>query len=215
MVRTAKSDNVSMANDQPPRQRPQSYFEPEPWQHPQRPQPNPLLYTQNLPPSSSNASPSGGTLTGQAELTLTPATVAIANRDAVLGKTMSVEIQLRALIDREKDARMNVGILPELEAALADVVDMRTMLLDGTDASIGASALSFKNALVNLWNKEHVSILKLGFDATLFFLGLELIQHFGLLNATIMATVIRQKEIPEALKHLAEIMKRLGSSSRD
>jgi hypothetical protein len=73
--------------------------------------------------------------------------------------------------------------------------------------------------LVNLWNKEHVSILKLGFDAlklgfdaTLFFLGLELIEHFGLLNATIMATVIRQKEIPEALKNLAEIMKSIGGS---
>src|SRR5215212_8213190 len=38
-----------------------------------------------------------------------------------------------------------------------------------------------------------------------FFLGLELIAHVGLVEATIMAPVIRQKEIPESLKHLAEI----------
>jgi hypothetical protein len=178
---------------------------------PQSPPPRPL-------------SPSGASMamaTGRAELTLTPATetigrVAIANRDVILGKALSIEFLLRALIDQEKEARPNAGSLPELETILADVVDMRAMLLTTvaapSDASVGAKALSFKGALVNLWNKEHVSILKLGFDATLFFLGLELIEHFGLLNATIMATVIRQKETPEALKHLAEIMKSIGGS---
>ncbi len=158
---------------------------------------------------------------GRAELTLTPAPaaigrIAITNRDAVLGKALSIEFLVRALVDREKEARPNAGSLPELETILADVVDLRAMLLATvaapSDASVGAKALSFKGALVNLWNKEHVSILKLGFDASLFFLGLELIEHFGLVNATIMATVIRQKEIPEALKHLAEIMKSLGGS---
>ena len=195
------NDDQNQSPPVPPR-RPQSYFESEPWQPPQRRQPNPLLYAQtgeNLPPSTSNASLSGSTLIfakSQAELTLTPnpatvGRVVIANRNAILGKAMSVEIQLRALIDQEKDARMNAGILPELEVALADVVDIRTMLLaTASDASVGARALSFKDALVNLWTKEHVSILKLGFDSTLVFLGLELIQHFGLLNATIMATVV-------------------------
>jgi hypothetical protein len=204
-----------MANDddkdkpQPPPPRPpqqQVWVPDQTWDPPPRPRNNVLYELQ--PPLPAPATIGRG---------------AIANRDAILGKALSIEFLLRALIDREKEARPNAGSLPELETILAVVVDMRAMLLPTvaapSDASVGAKALSFEGALVNLWNKEHVSILKLGFDAlklgfdaTLFFLGLELIEHFGLLNATIMATVIRQKEIPEALKNLAEIMKSIGGS---
>jgi hypothetical protein len=41
----------------------------------------------------------------------------------------------------------------------------------------------------------------------LFTAGLGLISHFGLIPAAIVASLIKGKEIGEALKHVAEIMK--------
>jgi len=222
-----------MANDAnqepppPPPRRPQSVWEPEPWwPQPQTMRRNPLIYMNQatdlppppeppLPPAVSNATLSGAStviVIGQAELTLTGAPVsvgkvAIANRDAILVQARSIELLLRDAIDREKEARSNTGNLPELEFILATVIDMRTMLATAkSEAGVGAKALSFKAGVLNWWEKDHVSILDAGYKSGLFILLMGLIVYFGLIPATIAATLIN-KDVGEALKQLVKLLK--------
>ena len=62
------------------------------------------------------------TVTGPA---VTVGKVAIINKDAIVIQAMSIELLLREVIDREKEARSNSGVLPEIEAVLAEVHDLR------------------------------------------------------------------------------------------
>jgi hypothetical protein len=137
----------------------------------------------------------------------------IANRDAILVQAMSVELLLRGAIDREKAARSNSGSLPELDAILEAVNELRAMLLTTTAATpeIGARALSFKDDLINWWNKDSASILDRGFNAGLFVGGLILCQHFGLVSAVTVAAALHGKEFTEAIKAVAEVLKNLRS----
>jgi hypothetical protein len=170
-----------------------------------------------LPPAVSNAPLSGaitGMVTSRAEMTLTgaPVTVgktAIANRNAILVQSMSIELLLRDAIE----SRSNTLSLPELEAILATVIDLRAMLVTETsDANVGAKALSFKDALVNWWNTDHASILDRTFNAGLFVGGLMLVEQFGLVSAVTVAAAIHGKEFTEAIKAVAEVLKRIGGS---
>jgi hypothetical protein len=141
-----------------------------------------------------------------------PCGVAIANRDAILVQALSIELLLRDAIDQ----RANSGGLPELQTILARVVDMRAMLDTAVaapvEASVGAQALSFKNALLEWWNKNHVSILDRSFNSGLLVGGLMLVAYCGLVPVATVAAAIHGKEFTEAIKALAEVMKRIGGS---
>jgi len=156
---------------------------------------------------------SGGNAGGVVTTTVRIGRVAIANRDAILVQAMSVELLLRGAIDREKAARSNSGSLPELDAILEAVNELRAMLLTTTAATpeIGAKALSFKDDLINWWNKDSASILDRGFNAGLFVGGLILCQHFGLVSAVTVAAALHGKEFTEAIKAVAEVLKNLRS----
>jgi hypothetical protein len=172
---------------------------------------------EGLAPTVSNASLSGasmGMVTGRAEMTLTgaPVTVGkttIANRNAILVQSMSIELLLRDAIE----SRSNTVSLPELEAILAAVIDLRAILVTETsDANVGAQALSYKDALVNWWNKDRASILDRSFNAGLFVGGLMLVEQFGLVSAVTVAAAIHGKEFTEAIKAVADVLKRIGGS---
>jgi hypothetical protein len=221
-----------MANDDdkdkppPPRPSQQPVWVPDPvWDVPPRPRNIALYESQPTfvvapPPAVSNALLSGSIVmvAGGGELTLTGAPVsvgkvAIANRDAILVQARSIELLLRDAIDREKEARSNTGSLPELQFILAAVIDMRAMLATTTsEADVGAKALSFKVGVLDWWNKDHVSILDAGYKSGLFILLMGLIVYFGLIPATIAATLIN-KDVGEALKQLVKLLK--GGGSQD
>jgi hypothetical protein len=177
----------------------------------------------NLPPAVSNASLSAGGFAmsaGRVELTLTraPATVgrvAIANKDAILVQAASIDLFVRDLIDREKAARSNSGSLPELEALLAQVQDLRAKLITATsELDVGAVALLIKKGWLDWWDKDHISILSLGYKSGLFVLLMGLIEHFGLIPATIAATLL-SKDVSEGLKQLAKLLQAGGSGDQD
>jgi hypothetical protein len=154
---------------------------------------------------------SGGNAGGGVTTTVRIGRAAIANRDAILVQAMSVELLLRGAIDREKAARSNSGSLPELDAILEAVNELRAMLLTTTAATpeIGAKALSFKDDLINWWNEDSASILDRGFNAGLFVGGLILCQHFGMVSAVTVAAALHGKEFTEAIKAVAEVLKNL------
>jgi hypothetical protein len=139
-----------------------------------------------------------------------PATVgrvAIANRNAILVQAMSIELLLRDAIDREKEARRNTGSAPELEAILAKVHDLRAMLAAApSEPDVGATALLFKKGVLDWWDKDHEAILTLGYKSGLFVLLMGLIVYFGLIPATIAATLL-SKDVGEALKQLVKLLK--------
>jgi hypothetical protein len=134
---------------------------------------------------------------------------AIANKSAILLQASSIELLLRGLIDREKETRSNSGSLPELEALLTEVGNLRASLATATAApEVGALALSFKAGVLAWWAKDHVSIVDNCFKSSLFVLLMGLIVHFGLIPATIAATLLN-KDVGEALKELAKLLKLL------
>jgi len=139
-----------------------------------------------------------------------PATVGrtvIANRDAILVQAMSAELLLGDVIDREKEARRNTGSAPELEAILAKVHDVRAMLAAApSEPEVGATALLLKKCVLDWFDKDHVSILNLGYKSGLFVLLMGLIVYFGLIPATIAATLL-SKDVGEALKQLVKLLK--------
>jgi hypothetical protein len=139
-----------------------------------------------------------------------PATVgriAIANRNAILVQAMSVELLLRDAIDREMEARRNTGSAPELEAIFAKVHDLRAMLATApSEPDVGATALLFKKGVLDWWDKDHEAILTLGYKSGLFVLLMGLIVYFGLIPATIAATLL-SKDVGEALKQLVKLLK--------
>jgi hypothetical protein len=131
----------------------------------------------------------------------------IANRNAILVQAMSAELLLRDVIDREKEARRNTGSAPELEAILAKVHDVRAMLAAApSEPEIGATALLLKKCVLDWFDKDHVSILNLGYKSGLFVLLMGLIVYFGLIPATIAATLL-SKDVGEALKQLVKLLK--------
>ena len=66
--------------------------------------------------------------------------------------------------------------------------------------------------MLNWWDKDHVSILGIAYKSGLFILLMGLIVHFGLIPATIAATLIN-KDVGEALKQLVKLLK--GGGSQD
>jgi hypothetical protein len=183
---------------------------------------------ESQPPTSSLSLSNNVSLrvSARAVMTLTPAqagTAVISNQDGVAAQALAIELHVNAIIERTKDSVS----LAELEAIRDDVHALRLVVLSTAEPPpdavvVGAKALAFRDALINLWNKENESILKEGLDVLkisyitgLFFLGLGLIEHFGVLNAAIMATIIRPKEIPEVLRYITEIMRSLSDQSRD
>lgn len=178
----------------------------------------------NAPSASTHSvAVQGGVLTltgGSAELKITrPSSAAvgravIANRDAVLVQASSIELLLSGAIDRAREARSNSGNVPELETILVAVRDLRVMLLETAaapaEAGVGVQALSVKDGLAKWWAKDPVSILDRGYNMGLFLGGLILIGHFGLLPATIVASLIRGRDIAEAIKAAADLLKSIG-----
>jgi hypothetical protein len=143
------------------------------------------------------------TVTGPA---VTVGKVAIINKDAIVIQAMSIELLLREVIDREKEARSNSGVLPEIEAVLAEVHDLRATLVTTTSEVVaGTKALSFKAGVLKWWDKDHESILSLGYKSSLFILLMGLIVYFGLIPATIAATLLN-KDVGDALKQLVKLL---------
>jgi hypothetical protein len=68
------------------------------------------------------------------------------------------------------------------------------------------------DGVLNWWDKDHVSILGIAYKSGLFILLMGLIVHFGLIPATIAATLIN-KDVGEALKQLVKLLK--GGGSQD
>ncbi len=131
----------------------------------------------------------------------------IANRDAILVQTMSAELLLRDVIDRETEARRNTGSAPELELILSKIHDVRAMLAAApSESDVGATALLLKKGVLDWWNKDSESILNLGYKSGLFVLLMGLIVYFGLIPATIAATLL-SKDVGEGLKSLVKLLK--------
>lgn len=136
------------------------------------------------------------------------------NRDAILIQSASIHLLLKSAIERARATGSNSTDVPALEAILAALDDLHKLLMATTapaEIAVGARAISFRDGLVNWWDHDHVSILDRSFNMGLFAGGLMLCSHFGLVSAVTVATLIRGKEIGEALKEAAKILPRRGS----
>lgn len=140
-----------------------------------------------------------------------PGKVVLANRDAILLQTTSIELLLTATIERMRAERSNSHSMSELDTLLAAVVDLKSMLIlpAPSEESVGAAALSLRNGLLNWWRQDHVQILDRGFTMGLFGAGLALVSHFGLLPAVTVASLIRGKDLVEAFKSAADLLGRV------
>ncbi|UVO34493.1 hypothetical protein KUL72_23740 [Bradyrhizobium arachidis] len=133
----------------------------------------------------------------------------LANRDAVLMQSTSIRFLLEGMIARAKSEGSNSTDIPALQAILKALVDLHQTLLTTTapaEAAVADRALSFKAGLANWWARDHVSILDRGFNMSLFAAGLGLCALAGVVPAAIVATLIRGKDVAEALKAAAKLL---------
>jgi hypothetical protein len=132
-----------------------------------------------------------------------------ANRDAILIKSTTVRLLLTAAIDRARAERSNSAGIPELEAILAAVDDLHEMVSTASVPTEVARAkvTTFKQGLLNWWDRDHVEIIGNSFNAGLFTALMELTAQVGLVQAVTIATLLKGKDIVEALTALAKILR--------
>ena len=135
-------------------------------------------------------------------------TATLANRDLILIQSTSIQFLLEGAIARAKREGSNSTDIPALQNILAAVVDLHQMVMVTMvpEAIVGAKAISVKDKLIDWWDSDHASILDRGFNMGLFAAGLGLCALAGVVPAVVVATLIRGKEIGEALKEVAKIL---------
>lgn len=136
------------------------------------------------------------------------------NRDAILIQSASIQLLLKSAIERARATGSNSTDVPALEVLLAALDDLHELLMATAapaEIAVGARAISFKDGLANWWDRDRVSILDRSFNMGLFAGGLMLCSHFGLVSAVTVATLVRGKEIGEALKEAAKMLPRRGT----
>jgi hypothetical protein len=122
-------------------------------------------------------------------------------------QSASIQLLLAGAIDQAKEAGSNSTNIPALESILSAAQEMHQMLLATAPAdAIGEKALSFRAGVANWWTHEHVSILSRSFDMGLFTALVGICVLAGVLPATIAATLVRPKEIVEALKEVGKLL---------
>jgi hypothetical protein len=153
-----------------------------------------------------------GSLSADATETVTRSSAGstrVENRDAILIKSTTVRLLLSATIDRARTERSNSAGISELEAILAAVDDLHEMVSTTTafpSSVIDAKVDTFKKGVLGWWDHDHVQILSNSFNGALFAALMELSAQVGLVQAVTIATILKGKDIVEALKALAKIL---------
>ena len=135
--------------------------------------------------------------------------IRIANRDVILIKSTQVRLLVTAAIDQAKAERSNSAGVPELEAILAAVDNLHEMVLTTTALPpevIDARVDTFKKGVLSWWAHDHVQILGNSFNGALFAALMELSAQVGLVQAVTIATILKGKDLVEALKALAKVL---------
>jgi hypothetical protein len=139
--------------------------------------------------------------------------IVIANKAAIYFQAVQLELQLQDQIDRAIEGRSNSVSVEKLEAICVSVRNLRIGLSAETspdEAEIGARALSIKDGVLDWWANDHVKILDAAYSTVLFAGCLGLIYTFGTVPAVVAGTIVRGKQVGDALKAGVDFLKSLG-----
>jgi hypothetical protein len=139
--------------------------------------------------------------------------IVIANKAAIYFQAVQLELQLQDQIDRAIEERSNSVSVEKLEAICVSVRNLRNGLSAETspdEAEIGARALSIKDGVLDWWANDHVKILDAAYNTVLFAGCLGLIYTFGTVPAVVAGSIVRGKQVGDALKTGVDFLKSLA-----